>query len=390
MFATNSAASSPLQPISPSPPPATGPLPQAPQVPPPPPRSGWVIRYPVAGLHPLPTGAADTSSAFADPAAALNLQVAADINRHEEPLMEGLATIGATMIGQSLFADLAHRLGGRPIAITRAHGPRQAGLTADAQGALHLAICPDTMLAQGMKMQAHSGAPPFSWQKRYACGLFDFLLSAMNYFENGTFEPGRRIDLHQRTVAFRQAMLDARHQPAAIAAADAPNPAGAQAVGLRVNLNDSMPPYKDGFHRMLTTLRDSEAGNRMLRGFAQSIATQALEVYHVDHPGDAGLFLGHNGIVCWYYHVGSLAAHAALLQTTEDDLPHEQRDACAAFDLLFRSWESLDLGRSTGTLQAGDRLDLDYARRSFRNELIDGTRVQAGPARIDAAAGLRV
>ncbi|AOB30625.1 hypothetical protein AKI39_07870 [Bordetella sp. H567] len=385
-FPNHSASSSPLQ-SSTSPLPVTA----APllQVPPPPP-SGWIILCPVAAPPQVASGTANTDTALGDRGAVLTFHIAADINRDEEPLMEGLATIGKTPIGQLLLSDLAQKLGNQSITVVRAHGLFEAGLTADAQGALHLAICPDTVLAYGMKMQPHSGWPPFTSQKRYACGLFDLLLCAMNYFETGTYEQGKRIDLHPGTLAFRQTLLDAVHRSPATTGANAPDAAGVRPVGLRVNLHHNMLPYKDGFHRMLTTLRDSEAGNRMLRGFAQMVGTPAIEVLHADHPGDAGLICGHDGVVYWYYHVGSLAAHAALLQTTGHDLTHEQRDACAAFDLLLKSWESLDLGRANGVVKPGDRLDLDYARRSFRNELCNDARGAWALGRGDASAGMRV
>jgi hypothetical protein len=387
MFFSNCSASS--SPVPPSTPPLTDTAAPAPQMSPPPP-SGWIIRYPVAGPPQVAPGTVCTDTAPGEAGPALTLHVAADIDRHQEPLIEGLATIGGTRIGQLLCTDLAQRLGNQSITITRAQGAFQAGLTADAQGALYLAICPDTILAYGMKMQAHSGLPPFTWQQHYACGLFDLLLCGMNYFETGTFEQGKRIDVHPGTLAFRNALAAAMRQAPATAAANAADAAGSQSVGLRVNLYSNMLPYKDSFHRMLTTMRDSEAGNRMLRGFAQIIKTPAIEVLHADHPGDAGLLLGHDGVIYWYYHVGSLAAQAALLQTTGDDLTHEQRDACAAFDLLLKSWESLDMGRPGGLVQPGDRLDLDYARRSFRNELINDARGSTAPGRGDTSAAMRV
>lgn len=388
MLSTNSSASSsPLPPpLSPVPGTATPP----PQLSPPPPPSGWIIRYPVAGPSRVAPAAVSTDTACGKAGPALTFHVAADIDRQQEPLIDGLAAIGRTRIGQLLLGDLARKLGDRAIAITRAHGPLQAGLTADAQGALYLAICPDTILAYGTKMQAHSGWPPFSWQQQYACGLFDLLLCGMNYFETGTFEQGKRIDVHPGTLAFRKALVTAMRRASATAAPDAADTAGLQRVGLRVNLYPNMLPYKDGFHRMLTTLRDSEAGNHVMRGFAQMIGTPAIEVLHADHPGDAGLLQGHNGVVYWYYHVGSLAAHAALLQTTGDDLTHEQRDACAAFDLLIKSWESLDMGRPAGLVQPGDRLDLDYARRSFRNELASDVPGSRALDRGDTSLGMRV
>ena len=190
-------------------------------------------------------------------------------------------------------------------------------------------------------------------------------------------------------MSFRQALLDALRQPPGSAVAAAGQEAQ-RAVGLSFHLDSSMLPYRDGFHRMMTTLRDIEPGNRMLRNFAHSIPTHSLLVYHVHHARDAGVILGHDGTVCWYYHLGALAAHAALLQTTDDDLTHEQRDAIAAYDLLSKSWGFLESGRAHANIQPGDRLDLDHARRTFRNELMNQGRGANAQAHGQASGGMRV
>src|SRR5262249_10638403 len=154
------------------------------------------------------------------------------------------------------------------------------------------------------------------------------------------FIEGQRIDLHPRTAAFREALLEAMHASRYTSVMEAPaaaKPGASLAVpaeikqpsaGLNVNLDVNMLPYKDGFQRMLTTLRAIAPGLQMLQGFARDIQTHSIEVCHVDHPADAGIRMGGSGYIYWYYNLDAVTAHAALLQTTSDDLTHEQRDAC--------------------------------------------------------------
>ncbi|ANN66250.1 hypothetical protein [Bordetella bronchialis] len=367
--------------------PATAPLPQDVAAPPelPPQVAGWILSYPTCPATPSP---ARGTVASADGGAVLNLHIVADVPNGHEPLRDALAVIDATVTGRGLLADLACKLASQSIEVVRADTPRQAGLTADPQGRLRLSLAAGTLPAHGERMRAHGGCPPFSAQERDACGLFEFLLDAMNYFTMGTFGPGKRIDIHPETGKFRQALLDAtRHAPAAFAAAASPDQAG-PGVGLHFNVDSGMARYREGFRRMLTTLRAVEPGKQLCRDIALAIPAQAMEVYHVDHPGDAGILLGHNNVVFWYYNIDAIAAHAALLHITDDDLSHEERDACAAFDLLRKSWESL--AREPGHLQPGDRLDLDLARRAFRGDLMNIVMGRPAAGAAATATALRV
>ncbi|HTJ98201.1 MAG TPA: hypothetical protein VL522_01180 [Bordetella sp.] len=324
------------------------------------PQPGWIVTYPVGGAS-INGNGPDAAGTM------LNFCVADNITRYEEPLTEALAVISTTTTGQLLLVDLARKLGNRPVSVTRTDRASQAGLTADAQGELYMALYPGTLLSYGARLQPHSGYPQFSLQQQYACGLFEILLCAMNYLQSDTFETGKRIDLHPHTISFQNALLDAARQTAHAAPVAILPDSGEEPVGLRANLNSNMTLYQDGFHRLVMTLRSIEPGRQMLRSLALATPTRSLEVYHVERPCDAGVFLGNNGAIHWYYNVGALAAHAALIQITDDDLTHAQRDACAAFDLLFKSLQSLE-DRQAGP---GDRLDLDFTRRSFRENLLN-------------------
>jgi hypothetical protein len=322
------------------------------------PRPGWIVTYPVGGA-PVNGNGADAVGTM------LNFCVDDNITRYEEPLTEALAVISTTTTGQLLLVDLAQKLGNRPVSVTRVDSAWQAGLTADAQGELYMALYPGTLLSYGARLQPHSGYPQFSLQRQYACGLFEILLCAMNYLQNDTFETGKRIDLTPHTISFRNALLDAARQPAQAAPVATPESSAQERVGLRANLDNNMIPYQESFNRLITTLRSIEPGRQMLRGFAHAIPTHSMHVYHAERPRDAGVLMGDDGAIYWHYNVGALAAHAALMQFTDEDLTHDQRDACAAFDLLFKSWQSLEDGQG----RPGDRLDLDFARRSFREDL---------------------
>jgi hypothetical protein len=324
------------------------------------PRPGRIVNYLVGGA-PVNGNGADASGTM------LNFCVDDNITRHEEPLTEALAVISTTATGQSLLIDLAQKLGNRPVSVTRTDSTWQAGLTADAHGDLYMALYPGTLLSYGARLQPPSGYPQFSLQRQYASGLFEILLCAMNYLQNDTFEVDNRIDVHPNTISFRNGLLDATRQTAHAAPAAILAGSEEERVGLRASLNINMTLYQDGFRRLLTTLRSIEPGWQMLRSLARTLPEPRLDVYHVEHPCDAGVFMGDNGAIVWHYNVGALAAHAALIQITDDDLTHDQRDACAAFDLLFKSWQSLEAGQT----RSGDRLDLDFARRSFREDLIN-------------------
>ncbi|CAM3502529.1 hypothetical protein BOSP111201_09065 [Bordetella sputigena] len=342
---------------------------------------GWIVSYPLGRGGPSVPGPAAAGQAAFGRGLALELHVADDIRRNEEPLMEALAIIGTTMTGEMLLTDLSRKLGHRPIRITRATRPQQAGLSADPRGGLRMALYPDTLLSRGASMQAHGGREPFSAREQYACGLFEFLLCAMNHFECGAMAPSDRLHLHPETMAFRQSLLDImRHAPIATAEKSTQN--GHAHVGLRFELNDNMAPYRDGFHRALVTLRGIPLGCQLLKDLADVIAGHTLHVYHVDLARDAGVLLGLDASVHWYYNVGAATAHGALLQVTDDDLTQEQREACAAFDILRKSWESLQRDHNVAAprVEPGQRLDLDLARRAFRDNLMDDHRGYLGAA----------
>jgi hypothetical protein len=327
-----------------------------------------------------PTPSAAGQAAF-ERGLALELHVADDIRRNEEPLMEALATIGTTMTGEMLLTDLSRKLAHRPIRVTRAASPQLAGLSADPLGGLRIALYPDTLLSHGALMQAHGGREPFSAREQYACGLFEFLLGAMNHFEGGATAPADHLHLHPETMAFRRALLDTpRHAPIATAAKPAQN--GHAHIGLRFDLDDNMAAYRDGFQRALLALRGNPLGCQLLKDLADVIPARTLHVYHVDHARDAGVLLGPDASVHWYYNVSAATAHGALLQVTDDDLTQEQREACAAFDILRKSWESLERDHNAAAprIDPGQRLDLDLARRAFRDNLMEDHRGYVGAA----------
>ncbi|ARP80882.1 hypothetical protein CAL12_08535 [Bordetella genomosp. 8] len=367
---------------------------------------GWIISYPLgraAPVMPSPAGPDAQAGPLSGPGpstrsrpglaapfpldpergATLELHVAGDVRRNEEPLMEALATIGTTRTGELLLTDLSRKLAHHHIKVTRAARPQLAGMAIDAHGGLHMALFPDTLLSHGASMQAYSSREPFPPREQYACGLFEFLLGAMNHFTAGSPVPAERLHLHPQTMAFRQELLDTIRP-----AGEAPAPVAESArngyaqVGLRFNLDDNMAAYRDGFQRALLTLRGAPLGARLLKALADVIAARTMHVYHAGVARDAGILLGHDGSAHWYYNVGAAAAHGALLQFTDDDLTQDQREACAAFDILRKTWESLcrESGAGTPRIAAGQRLDLDRARRDFRDDLMDVHRGYGAPA----------